>query len=83
MWLDVRGYRKCLFDLIDEVAGHDLYKFSSTKTPKLELKKGKVTGDELRSKPEPGARPVPEILSVVPNDDSTAKLMVERSKMSL
>ena len=53
MWLDVRGYRKCLFDLIDEVAGHDLYKFSSTKTPKLELKKGKVTGDELRSEPEP------------------------------
>ena len=30
-----------------------------------------------------GARPVPEILSVVPNDDSSAKLMVERSKMSL
>ena len=50
---DVRGYRKCLFDLIDEVAGHDLYKFSSSKTPKLELKQGKVTGDELRSKPEP------------------------------
>ena len=33
MWLDVRGYRKCLFDFVDEVTAHDLYKFSSTKTP--------------------------------------------------
>ena len=84
MWLDVRGYRKCLFDLIDEVAGHDLYKFSSTKTPKLELKNAKSqAGDELRASEQAGARPVLEILLVVPNDDSTAKLMVERSKMRL
>ena len=52
----VRGYRKCLFDLIDEITGHDLYKFSSTKTPKLELIKCKVTEEELRSRSPPGPR---------------------------
>ena len=35
MWLDVRGYRKCLFDFVDEVTAHDLYNFYPQK---LELR---------------------------------------------
>ena len=61
--------------LIDEVKAHDLYKFSSTNTPKLELQE---------PEPESASPPGPQKnLSVVHADDSSAKLMVERSKMSL